>query len=72
MLDSIFFVSALKVEKTIKTRNGMHIKFIVFQLVKLNNIPADKLANAIVENTIKSLIPCTLNFLLLYKLKQLS
>ena len=31
----------------------MHIKFIVFQLVKLNNIPADKLANAIVENTSK-------------------
>ena len=41
---------------------GIHIKFIVFQLVKLNIIPADKLANAIVENTIKSLIPCTLNF----------
>ena len=34
----------------------------IFQLVKVSNIPADKLANAMVEKTIKSLIPCTLNF----------
>ena len=34
----------------------------VSQLVKLSNMPADKLARAMVENTIKSLTPCTLNF----------
>jgi len=46
----------------VRVKKGIHIKFIVVQLVKLSNIPADKLASAIVENTIKSLIPCTLNF----------
>ena len=55
-------MSALKVEKTINTKKGIHSKFIVVQLVKLRDIPADKLANAIVVNTIKSLIPCILNF----------
>ena len=56
------FLLALKVEIIIKIKKGMQIKFIIFQLVKVKNKPADRLANAIVENTIKSLIPCTLNF----------
>jgi len=45
-------VSALQVDTIIKIKKGIHIKFIVFQLVKLSNIPADKLANAIIENII--------------------
>ena len=38
--------SALKVEITIIIRKMMQTKFIVFQLVKLINIPADRLAIA--------------------------
>ena len=38
--------SALKVEKTIKTKKMIQIKFIVFQLVNDKKIPADRLAIA--------------------------
>ena len=55
-------MSALKVVNIINISKGTHIKFIVSQLVKFKNIPADKLPKAIVEKTIKSFIPCTLNF----------
>ena len=54
--------SALKVMQAVRIKNGKQKKFIIFQPVKLNNIPADKLAVAIAEYTIKSFIPCALNF----------
>ena len=38
--------SALNVDKIIKTKKIMQIKFIVFQLVKVKKTPADKLAVA--------------------------
>tara|TARA_B110000116_G_C16501892_1_gene431673 strand:+ start:527 stop:688 length:162 start_codon:yes stop_codon:yes gene_type:complete len=41
--------SALKVDKTIKAKKIIQIKFIVFQLVKLKKTPADKLAVAWIE-----------------------
>tara|TARA_B110000116_G_scaffold229281_1_gene211078 strand:- start:30 stop:182 length:153 start_codon:yes stop_codon:yes gene_type:complete len=38
--------SALSVDKIIKTKKVTQTKFIVFQLVKVKNTPADKLAVA--------------------------
>ena len=41
--------SALNVDKIIRIKNIIQIKFIVFQLVRVKKTPADKLAIAWVE-----------------------